>query len=489
MQRITATILLIALLAVTLISCSGGNTQSTPASTTGGEVASSSDTEPETTVLKADVPKEDYNGYEFRFMGQPQATDRAYDDLDSEELTGNAINDAIYKRNTATEEYFNIKISRRDESNPASILNSAALSGDDSFDACFNVTTSMFGSIKQGYVLDIDKLSYVDIEKPWWTTQVIETNRIAGKTFLLYGDCLTRDKDSTWCLLFNKRLYKDLGLAEPYDTVRSGKWTLDLLKEHCSDVTKDLNGDGVLDYNDHWGLLSSDTAVIGLVTSCDVFTIDNNEKGLEFILNSPRNVDILQKIFDFSTDSTMELRANDIKGVSDIWVTIKKVFQEGRALYRISIVKDALDMRDMEDDFGIIPLPKYDENQAEYRTMYQAWNCRSLCVPITVKSTDQVSSILEYLTYASRDTVREAYYDVTLAGKLARDADSTEMLDLIFNSLTSDIGLMSEVGGVRTMIVNMMKVSGGNIASTLASNAEPIKTAIEELTTAISAIQ
>ena len=185
----------------------------------------------------------------------------------------------------------------------------------------------------------------------------------------------------------------------------------------------------------------------------------------------------------------MELRANDITGVSDIWKSIKQVFQEGRGLYRISILKDALDMRDMEDDFGIIPLPKYDEQQEEYVTTYQWWNARALAVPVTVENTDRTGAVLEYFTYASHDTVREAYYDVTLAGKLARDKDSTEMLDLIFNALTADLGLMTEIGGVRNMIVNMMKVGAGNISSTLASNTETVTNAMKELYETIDALQ
>ncbi len=488
--RILALILALILCSGVLLSCSGGNESGTPSQTNGSGDSTTAATEAATTVITCDAPKKDYGGYEFRFMGEKKMTDRDYDDLYAEEDTGSAVNDAVHQRNIATEEYFNIKIARIEQGTPQTTLSNAVLAGDDAFDVCFAIVTNMAGNLKSGYLLELGKMQYLDVEKPWWTTSVIDSMEISGKKFVLVGDAITRDKDSTWCLVFNKRLYKDFGLAEPYDMIRSGKWTMDVLQQHCQNVTKDLNGDGTLDWHDQWGLLSSDTAVIGAVTACDIFSTERDKDGgIKFTLNSETNVNKLQRVYDFFNDTKMQLRAQAITGVDSIWTAIKAVFQEGRALYRISIIKDVVDLRNMEDDFGVIPMPKYDENQKDYYIMYQAFNCRTLSVPVTVKDADRTGAVLEYFAYASKDTVREAYYDVTLTGKVARDKDSTDMLDMIFGSLNSDVGLMMEVGNIRNIIVDMMKSTGGNIASTLASKNESINLAIEEAETAIKAIQ
>ncbi len=63
------------------------------------------------------------------------------------------------------------------------------------------------------------------------------------------------------------------------------------------------------------------------------------------------------------------------------------------------------------------------------------------------------------------------------------------MLDIIFNSLKSDIGMMYELGGIRNMIIDIMKEGNGQIASTIASKLESINTAITETETAIEAIK
>ena len=73
----------------------------------------------------------------------------------------------------------------------------------------------------------------------------------------------------------------------------------------------------------------------------------------------------------------------------------------------------------------------------------------------------------------SKDTITKAYYDVTLNGKVARDDESSEMLDIIFNSaMTTDIGLAFNIGDITNTLKSMINSDTDNIASTLASTKE-----------------
>ena len=114
----------------------------------------------------------------------------------------------------------------------------------------------------------------------------------------------------------------------------------------------DINGDSVIDYNDQWGLLGSKTAGLGLITSCGAFVSKSDQNGMSFVLDSARSVSVMDKIYDFIHSDNMMLRAEDIKGVSDIWTEIINIFREGRALYRISIMKDIAGLRDMDAILG-----------------------------------------------------------------------------------------------------------------------------------------
>ena len=99
---------------------------------------------------------------------------------------------------------------------------------------------------------------------------------------------------------------------------------------------------------------------------------------------------------------------------------------------------------------------------------------------------ERTSVILEYMCSVSTDTLIDAYYDVTLQRKVSRDDESAEMLDIIFDSYTSDIGLTYEIGGLRDLIQNMMKAKSDTVVSTLASKKESIMTAAEKLYDAVN---
>lgn len=356
------------------------------------------------------------------------------------------------------------------------------LAGDDDYDAAVAKLNQISSGIVNHYVLPISDIPYIDIEKSWWNTSMIEGGAVNGKPYFLMGDISYSWKNSTWSLCFNKRLYKENNLEEPYAMVRDGKWTLDMLEKHCRNITKDLNGDSKLDKDDQWGMLSSQTAGIGLVTSMGITSVRiNKDSSLEYILESERNINVLGAIREFISNNDLQLRAEDITGSSNIWNDIINIFREGRALYRISIMKDIAGLRDMKDDFGIIPLPKYDEDQDSYYTTVQSWNFGAYIIPASAKNLERTGAILEYMGSVSKDTITKAYYDVTLNGKVARDDESSEMLDIIFNSaMTTDIGLTYELGGVLGTLKSIINSSTDNIASTLASAKDSTIAAIRE---------
>lgn len=443
-------------------------------------------TESVITAPVAEVPDIKYGG-EFRILGVEAAAGVQNDEIFAESENGDTLNDAIYNRNRMVEEKYDIKIVKvaASYSGISGNLAKSVMGGEDAYDAVLNTTAGIATAITSNYLTELSDLPYIDINKPWWNTGLMESSEVAGKTYMLMGDISYSWKNTTWALCFNKRLYEENKLTEPYAMVREGKWTMDVLEEHCRNITKDINGDAVLDKNDRWGLLSSKNAGVGLVTSSAIITVEKNKIGsLEYNLINERNINALDRIRELMTNNDIQLRAEDIGG-NDIWNEIINIFKEGRALYRISIILDIAGLRDMNDDFGILPLPKYDETQENYYSTYQSWNARAYGVPITVGDKERVSAILEYMAYVSPDTVTKAYYDVTLQRKVTRDEDSSEMLDIIFGSMISDIGLAFELGGLRNTIPNIINSDTANVASELASTKSSIEAAIADFVKAV----
>jgi len=470
--RLTALFMALLLCGANMMAC-GSETAGTNDTT--AEIESGGNTE--STALTADIPDKDYGGYEFRILGAASDNYSSLgDEIWRETENGDILNDAVYDRNLMVEDKLNVKITKVDSKDVKGDLNNAVMAGDDAFDAVVGIISQYSASLTSGQLLELDNMAYIDTEKPWWMTSVINDFSIADKRFMLFGDIIWLDKESIWALCFNKDLADENKLDDPYQLVRDGKWTFDMFSKQCKNISKDLNGDTVMDYKDQWGLLGSKTAGFGLVTSAAAFTSESTKDSLTFILDNTRNVGALDKIYDIIHEDNMMLRAEDITGVSDIWTEIINVFREGRALYRISIMKDISGLRDMEDEFGILPMPKLDENQKQYYTTYQGWSSRAVAVPVTVTDPERTGIVLEYMASVSTDTMLKAYYDTTLQRKVSRDDESAEMLDIIFDSVTTDVALALELGGIRTSIVNMINAASNTNASSIAS----IKTSMQE---------
>ena len=105
-------------------------------------------------------------------------------------------------------------------------------------------------------------------------------------------------------------------------------------------------------------------------------------------------------------------------------------------------------MRNMESAFGIVPIPKLDESQEEYRIHYQANIGGAMSVPVTASNLEMVGMVLEDMSYLSMRNVKPAYIDVLLEGKFLRDEESLVTLEIMFDSYYSDIGFMTNGAGI-----------------------------------------
>ncbi|MBQ2708929.1 MAG: hypothetical protein IJF67_11745, partial [Clostridia bacterium] len=108
-------------------------------------------------------------------------------------------------------------------------------------------------------------------------------------------------------------------------------------------------------------------------------------------------------------------------------------FVEGRVLFFNETLSNIKKLRDMEQDFGILPAPKYDEAQERYYNL--GGNPYFMLVPITTEDVERTGVIIEAMAYESLGRIDTAFYDIYLQGKLMRDEDSPKMLDLIFSTL------------------------------------------------------
>ena len=138
-------------------------------------------------------------------------------------------------------------------------------------------------------------------------------------------------------------------------------------------------------------------------------------------------------------------------------------------------------MRDMTTDFGILPYPKYDENQTDYYTYVQTWASGCAAIPLTCLDINASSIIMEDMTYLSSQYVTPAFYETALKNKYARDNESQEMLDLICETRTCDIGNLYNIGGLVSLLTNNINAGKGDFVSTITSLESSIEKTLDEI--------
>lgn len=159
----------------------------------------------------------------------------------------------------------------------------------------------------------------------------------------------------------------------------------------------------------------------------------NNEDLPEFSFDKGENISRYLEIFTklYNDDIAYDWHTcQGFAGETDI-------FTNSQALFCLGGVYYASLLRDMKDDFGIIPYPKYDETQTEYISSASS-NFLSVCaVPVTNDDLENTGAFMEYYAYLGYTDIRPQFYDVLLQGKVARDDESVKMLDTLFGTVTS----------------------------------------------------
>jgi hypothetical protein len=137
-------------------------------------------------------------------------------------------------------------------------------------------------------------------------------------------------------------------------------------------------------------------------------------------------------------------------------------------------------LRSMPTDFGVLPIPKKNAAQDYYSCDVNSWTGLGITVPTTVVDMESIGIFLEAYAAESYKRVKPAYYDVLLSGKVARDEESLEMLDIIFGNRTYDIGAIGTYGTLNEVIYLVMNYDM-NVSSWVEKRLEKAQKDIDKL--------
>ncbi len=432
-------LLLAALLtASTMLSCAGetATTEETGADTTETAAVESETTEQEAReAIPDDLPTGvDLGGAEFRILTYSSTS------YQPEELTGDAVNDSRYNRNMDIMDRFNAVVTAVASAGMDKMsgeIQSSVTAGDHAYDIAIpHQIYSGPGLITANLILPWNDVPYINAEKPWWNQSINKTINILGKQYYMAGYITL---PTPFCMFANKGLLLDYGYDDIYSYVREGTWTFDKLSEITSKAYVDLNGNSTVEAADQFGItFNNDNTLLNFMYAAGVHSVILDETGKP--VPNVYNEKMLALL-----DKTYSLVWND----NQTWLTTYttqaeegiKGFMEGRMIFFCGAVGSLDTIRDADIDLGVIPYPKWDENQDGYGTHVDASN-GMLCIPMTASADDleRIGLVTEAMAAYTYKYTIPAYYDVTLGTKYIRDMESREMLDIIFDSVTYDFG-------------------------------------------------
>lgn len=398
-------------------------------------------------------------------------------------MTGEAINDAIFMRNKNVEERLNIKITENlvNYDVVTSTMNTAILANDDAYDVFWNESYFVAPFSVNRHLIDISEVPNLNLEKPWWNSQAIDSLSIAGKKFFLVGDLHLMFNESFWMVGFNKDMLDRYQLTDPYKLVREGTWTFDEMFKDMQEVSTDLDGNGIMDGNDQFGVTCYSGCLFPLLfgTGEKILTKDADDIPV-YQAPSERFYNVFEKIVKlYFTDyniTCMEGKTANISQYPDGW---HGVFSSGHALFYLEPIGSIKKLREMESEFGIVPYPKYDVNQENY-VSYIANYAAVMGIPITNSNTARTGTILENLCSESYKELKDAYRTTTLNFKYIRDVESAEMLDIILNSGTFELSIVFGITGVSGALSSAASAGTSEISSSIAKSEKSTNKALEK---------
>ena len=459
--------LLIAAAFIMLYSCgndadTGINGEQTPVNQDNGEEI----VEQTEVPARYTLPEADFNGSDFTVLVRNAGEGDRWADHDfyAEEENGDPINDAVFRRNRLIESTYNINLREIRNTNmyDTNSIRNQIMAGDTAFDVIAGIVQPTTALVQEGALVNLLTVPNLNLSQPWWDQRCNENMTINNKLYFISGDINTVDKSATWAVMFNKQILAENALDDHYALVNSGKWTIDKMYENSRSITQDLNGDGVLTPEDKWGAVNQYECGYSLFASSGEKSVIKDANDFPVLnINTEKAASILSKVHEFLTDKTAQIKADDYRDqYADVWMEVSvKMFMEDRALYFIAPLMLVPHLRSMETNFGIIPMPKYNEEQELYYSPMQYNNSTAISIPVTATEDDlyRTGIILEMMCAESTETLRKAYYDITLKVKMTRDDESAEMLDIIFGNRAFDLGLTFNWNDMQNFYVDLLR--------------------------------
>lgn len=420
-------------------------------------------------------PDVNYGGATFAILNAEDRYAMLYQ-LMPEEINGETLSDARFQLNAEVSERYGITLKETQVAynDLLPFAQKEVLSGTPEHDIFYLSPKQIASLMNSGYMYNLLDVEKLNVEGDWWDQKLIETGTLKDQyLYYLGGNYHLQGFEGTTCVFFNKEMFNTLKLANPYDIVREGKWTIDKMYEFAS-AAANLNGDDSFTYSENgssvYGIATITNMMPAFIMGCDAYYVEKDENGNPVLgFTSEHFQNVCSKIASITSVPGVYKSKNEVA-----------LFMDNRALMIGAEIKAAAnEMRDMTTEFGMLPVPKYDEAQKDYVTnMY--WATHVVSIPVTCTDLDRAAIVIETLNYEATEQLLPVYYD-RVSYKGLRDNDSIDMLEIIRKSRYYNWGLAYDwLGSIEPNVHDMLLAGNGNVSSIAAASKKIVEKLIEK---------
>ncbi|MBQ8641566.1 MAG: hypothetical protein IJ480_05055 [Clostridia bacterium] len=448
MKRTISILLLAAMLTGTLFSCGGGSDETESADGTADLTDTETVQETEETSYIDALPAADYAGATFTVHGANSLNGHEYAttlQFSCGETTGEPANDILFERTAYLENYYNVKFEEIIE--PGNIDPNKVIAniqaGDAACDMFFcDIAWQGYTIVIKGSVYPVDMVKGIQIDKPYWASEITESLTIADSFYFPAGPISPRYYGSAYVLMFNRDIVEDMNLEDPYTLVSEGTWTIDKMMGMALQGYVDLDGNGTLDVSDQMGLGYEVLTPESFLMGCGYHYVENVDGTLQCTLDNENLITRIQWLRD-----QMMKEGIFWEGRSEFDYDI--MLENGRLLFANPCTFVLPVFREYEYDFGILPMPKDNEMQENYISYAQPWVVSVPYVPVTNvgETLDMTGILIDAMAAYGYEKVRPVIYEDVISLKNTRDEASARIVDMIFDTITIDAAVCVGLDG------------------------------------------
>ena len=409
-------------------------------------------------------------------------------DFYAKEETGDLINDEKYRSYTKIEERLNMKLnfirddSEWNENGPITKIRASVLAGDHTYDLINTWNTKLSSLSVEGLFMNMYDVPYVNFSEPWWNKSILKELTVKEKLYVAAGDANYNIYGNTNSVFLNKKFMRDYEIPNLYDVVFEGKWTLDYMSELIRSLYVDLNGDGVADFDDQYGIIHiTYNSSIMMMSSTNAHLIKIVDDYPRLDPDHEKLTTLVEKVYNqfYINPGTYLLDQGNTP--YHTWHIDK--LKNGETLLLPTNISNSNFLRDMDDDFGIIPFPKFDEREDQYYS-YVYYIAAVLVIPVNCNKTELVGAFMEASACDAYNYLIPLYFDTVMNVKILRDEETSEMIKIIRNSayFSFEAVFNDMLAGAGNMIYDLMiNNKSTDYASWYARNEKSIEGALNNL--------